>query len=794
MRRIVSQVVLPIACAVAILSMRLASHLSAQNPPLSARAVQQSIERGVQFLEKKQLEDGHWDGYPNYGCGQTALVTLALLSSGRSPDAPSVSRAMEYLRSKKPERTYETALQTMVFCAAEPQRDLALIQRNVQWLLEAQQNQGAIAGGWGYQQGFTSPDPSNSQFALLALWEAQRVGIQLPPDSLKLALAYWLRLQQRSGGWSYLPATVAPIAMQPTGSMTSAGIASLLIAEDALQFADAKVQGERLLCCQGQIDLTPVDQGMQWLAGNFSAAVNPPVNNPAGYWYYYLYALERVGRLSGQRFIGNHDWYREGAQELLKRQQPIGDGLFKPEGTEDDVNTNTALALLFLSKGKRQVVIGRLEHRQLPEMPEPALSHRRAVQHLMGHVEKVWKRDLSWQSVRLAEASVADLLEAPVLFLSGREALQWTPQMKSSLKQYIEQGGFLFAEACEGDGCQGDEFEASFRQLMEELFQQPMRKLPPSHPIWFTEARIDPASLPEGFWLYGLEQCCRTSVVFAPRSLSCRWEVHRPYGVPTNLPGGVRGDVENATKIGINVISYATGRELKDKLDAVQIVQPTADLTASLRNTLALPKLEHAGGADDVPRAVPNLLEIFRNEVPTEVSSTPILIPAVLEQLQQHAVVYVHGRSAFEWSETEREALRTWLKRGGVLLGDSVCSSQPFTESIRKEFSLILPQARLQKVPTDHPMLTSQFQGYDLGEVTIIEPATEMDSEGSAGQRRVGPPMLEMLVWEDRVVAIFSPIDLSCALESRRANACKGYAWKDASRIGINMLLYAIYQ
>ncbi|MFN5771393.1 MAG: hypothetical protein ACK44Z_18775, partial [Pirellulaceae bacterium] len=334
MQRLVPQRLQRIACAVSLAVMFLANFLSAQNPPLSARAVQQSIERGVQFLEKTQQRDGHWDGYPNYGCGQTALVTLALLSSGRSPDAPSVSLALEYLRSKKPERTYETALQTMVFCAAEPQRDLALIQRNIQWLLEAQQTQGAATGGWGYQQGFTSPDPSNSQFALLALWEAQRVGIQLPPDSLKMSLAYWLRLQQRSGGWSYLPPTMAPIAIQPTGSMTSAGIASLLIAEDALQFADAKVQGERLTCCQGQIDVTPVDQGMQWLAGNFSAAVNPPVNNPAGYWYYYLYALERVGRLSGQRFIGNHDWYREGAEELLKRQQPIGDGLFKPEGTE----------------------------------------------------------------------------------------------------------------------------------------------------------------------------------------------------------------------------------------------------------------------------------------------------------------------------------------------------------------------------------------------------------------------------------------------------------------------------
>ena len=35
---------------------------------------------------------------------------------------------------------------------------------------------------------------------------------------------------------------------------------------------------------------------------------------------YYLYGLERVGRLTAQRFIGEHDWYREGADHLVNEE------------------------------------------------------------------------------------------------------------------------------------------------------------------------------------------------------------------------------------------------------------------------------------------------------------------------------------------------------------------------------------------------------------------------------------------------------------------------------------------
>ena len=45
-----------------------------------------------------------------------------------------------------------------------------------------------------------------------------------------------------------------------------------------------------------------------------------------GAWLlYYLYGMERAGRLSGQRFFGDHDWYREVAEYLVAYQGRRGE-------------------------------------------------------------------------------------------------------------------------------------------------------------------------------------------------------------------------------------------------------------------------------------------------------------------------------------------------------------------------------------------------------------------------------------------------------------------------------------
>ena len=62
-------------------------------------------------------------GYPG---GMTSLCTLALLNAGLEPADPQIQKALEYLRKIKPEMNYVIALQTMVFCRAEPEKDRLL--------------------------------------------------------------------------------------------------------------------------------------------------------------------------------------------------------------------------------------------------------------------------------------------------------------------------------------------------------------------------------------------------------------------------------------------------------------------------------------------------------------------------------------------------------------------------------------------------------------------------------------------------------------------------------------------
>ena len=66
---------------------------------------------------------------------------------------------------------------------------------------------------------------------------------------------------------------------------------------------------------------------------------------------YYLYCLERVGRMTARRFIGAHDWYREGADLLVHMQDNLSGFWMGLGHSEDNPEISTSYALLFLSKG-----------------------------------------------------------------------------------------------------------------------------------------------------------------------------------------------------------------------------------------------------------------------------------------------------------------------------------------------------------------------------------------------------------------------------------------------------------
>jgi hypothetical protein len=268
-------------------------------------------------------------------------------------------------------------------------------------------------------------------------------------------------------------------------------------------------------------------------------------NSPQGqqWFYYYLGDLESVGRLSGQRFIGPHDWYSQGAKLLLTKQDPLRgfwQGAGPVEGQQPPGVVATSFALVFLGRGGAPVLIQKARH--APE--NDWRNDPDDVRNLVRSIARDRKQPLDSQVVDLEAATVDDLLRAPTLFLNGHRAPELGDRAKATLRVYLERGGFLFADAC----CGKAEFDQGFRGLLTELFpagDSPLHPLAPDHPIWSARHALKPDVHP----LWGLEQNGRTVLVYSPGDLSCVWNLHDPTA-PLSKPS-------LAIRVGQNVVGYA---------------------------------------------------------------------------------------------------------------------------------------------------------------------------------------------------------------------------------------------
>ncbi len=763
-------------------------HLAGSGGAASARdvneeQVRRAIERGVDYLKSTQLEGGGWGEHPGEPGGATSLCLLALLNSGVPVSDPTVQRGLAYLRQPglDPQRTYSVSLMLMVLAMAEPERDRPLIQRCATWLQDAQTIQGRQAGAWSYSgRSEGSGDSSNAQFALLALYEAEQLGIAVRGDVWTLARDYWRSLQNDDGSWGYRQREP-----DPSGSMTCAGLSSTIIANGRLNPPEASIVNGKVQCC-GPVSVEPyLDKGLQWLGDRFSVDRNP--SGGASTYYYYMYGMERVGRLSGQRFIGRRDWYREGADALVRRQDKLNGSWV---GLTFSTHVETSFALLFLSKGRRPVVLSRVKHGEGQDWNR----HRAGMPHLVRRVEQSWKMTLTWQTIDLAASTTEDLLMSPVLLLSGSEALQLTAEQKQQLRDYVNQGGFLFCEGLVGCGCDGQAFDASLKALLAELFpDSPLRRLPPDHAAWFADAAIRPDDLPEDLWLYGVDACCRTSVIYCPHPLSGYWELDQPRQMK-EYPESVRAQVEACSVLGQNILAYATNRQLKGKLERpnVAVSEPNSGRS---RGVLQIPKLAHGGGSDDAPNALRNLLQLAGAALEMRINSDTPLINATDENLYRYPILFMHGRRTFSFSASERKALCTYLQRGGFsdrrfdLRQSAICAvgapriagclARTGIPPLAERSSAA--DARVSRLRPQHrhaPRSSEAFASERAGGVSLDSNGAH---PGGALRRRSAGGRAQ-------------PLRSQLHLENQSSLECKGYIRDDAAKIGINVVLFALQQ
>jgi hypothetical protein len=98
----------------------------------------------------------------------------------------------------------------------------------------------------------------------------------------------------------------------------------------------------------------------------------------------------------------------------------------------------------------------------------------------------------------------------------------------------------------------------------------------------------------------------------------------------------------------------------------------------------------------------------------------------------------------------------------------------------------IIFEQPLNEIPPTHEIWSSKF-GYSIDKVTL----RKKDPIAQGGFREiVGPPEMEGHEFDGRLVVVFSPHDISCAVENRIKSQCEGYLREDAVKFGVNVILY----
>lgn len=754
------------SATVAIASMVGPMATSPARAEVTSEQVAQAIGDGIRFLKGAQLRDGSWPEFnvPRYVTGTTSLATLALLTAGVPEDDPTIVAALRYLEqfpARQLNQVYTVSLQTMVYAAADPDKYRVRLRENVEWLEAAQirpEDRVDGVGAWTYtvQKG-QSADNSNAQYALLGLNAAAEVGIQVDDRVWDLARGYWEEAQRLSGGWSYTLRGDNRVS----ASMTTAGISSLVITGlRRIQSRELLVGDEIRNCGEGAINPN-IKRALDWMGANFRVDTN--LGRGITWKYYYLYGLERAGRLSGQRYFGSHDWYVEGAEELVHLQDKLLGSWPKNAGEDSEVLT-TSFSLLFLAKGRAPVLINKLRHGTGDNWD----IHREGIRNLVDEISKDWKTLLTWQVVNPDFASVEGMLQAPICFLNYHEPIGLGPDGKQNLRSYVEQGGFIFAEAC----CGSQEHDQGFRALAAELFPPAqgyeLKPLAKDHPVY--RARHDLSRLDAQ--LYGIDLGCRTVLIYSPKDLSGYWNFMASQ--PDNTA------VQNATKIGENVIDYATGREPPpDKLVPRDVIDFQLELPR--RGALQIAKLRHAGGWNVAPLAIPNLTTILRERIGYDVVINHRELLPTDPNLINFPLIYIHGNAAFSLSGADVEALRKHLDPGGgTFFADAACGSPAFDAAFRRFITELLPGRELEVIPPDDEIYTARV-GFDLSDVQYTKAA--------GGGKDL--PRLEGVKVDGHWAVIYSPYDVGCALERQQGLDCKGYAHESAMRIAANVVIYA---
>ena len=748
--------------------------LPAKSPAVTDEDVKNAIEKAKEWLIKQQQEDGLWPEKPSeeapgiLGSSELVLYTLARL--GEHPSQPAVAKALEAVMKRELDSTYAVSLRARALAIIQtrtqvPNRDAVheALLRDVRWLVKAQGSH----GGWNYKSlngGAGRFDLSNTQAAIRALGDATRGGIEIPDMAWQRAQALYYKLQQADGSWNYGdPGDNEYGGGAPGyGSMTAAGVASLRILADMLDLnsgcpcRDGKSSPPR-----GELNRR-MDVALAWLGREFKADDNPKRH---GYQKLsWLCAVEEVALNEGYKHFGDHDWYREGAGFLLKSQRPDGSW-----DTDGDPLVSTCMAAQFLSGGRTFGVFQKLD------IPNCAWNnHRRDFANLTSYCSKeMCGYPYCWEIVNL-RASVEELHDAPILFISPETIPDFSADDKKKLREFTDTGGTILFEA----SCGNPAVRAWFLEFAREVWPEwPLTPLAADHGSF-----IDPYPLKQRPEILGIDDGVRTCVFYAMDDVSCPWQtkaiVAREY----------------LFKWGINLFTYATDHAFwRTRLQTAipdwrgdDKPRYTSDVKAGPKNTIRLVRMKYEGSGWMTNRNYKGFEKIAaelakRAKITLKVDEDG----AAATEIKSADALYLTGSKDFALAEAERAALKAYLAKGGFLWAEAAGGAGAFDEAFRK----LAKDAgwELRSIEKNHPLMTGALKaaiGYNLTAGVQFRRALRIPRVGRQYADLVG-------IYQDgNLVGVYSPLDVVFSATPYEAYACKGYKPQDAAAVATNIVAF----
>lgn len=145
------------------------------------------------------------------------------------------------------------------------------------------------------------------------------------------------------------------------------------------------------------------------------------------------------------------------------------------------------------------------------------------------------------------------------------------------------------------------------------------------------------------------------------------------------------------------------------------------------------------------------------------------------EAVYDFPLVIMTGEGDFQLTAAERENLRRYVERGGLLLASAGCSSTEWDRAFRREMATIFPKNRLHAIDMKHPIF---HMTYDIKQLRTTHGGSPQPLAGVSIGGRLG--------------VVYSQDGLNDTPHSTGCCCCGGNELENAVSINVNILAYAL--